>query len=92
MSLPYTQTVVSEDSNYEKDWAGLTGPWVVSFCFCDHRDLMGKFIFIAICTLGSTYIHASAFNAANVCLLFSGKYLLLKENHCIEENLGSVAL
>lgn len=52
MSLPYTQVVVSEDSNDEKDWAGLTGSWVVSFCFCDHRDLMGKLISIAMCTLG----------------------------------------
>ncbi|KJA14492.1 hypothetical protein HYPSUDRAFT_49120 [Hypholoma sublateritium FD-334 SS-4] len=40
MSLPYTQTVVSEYLNDDEDWAGLTGSWVVSFCFCDHRDLM----------------------------------------------------
>jgi len=40
MSLPFTQTVVLDDSNDGKDWAGITGSWVVSFCFCDHRDLM----------------------------------------------------
>lgn len=42
MSLPYTQTVILNDQEPENDWAGVTGSWLVSFCFCDHRDLMGK--------------------------------------------------
>ncbi|KAF9483578.1 hypothetical protein BDN70DRAFT_827292 [Pholiota conissans] len=40
MSLPFTQIVTPSNLDEEKDWAGLTGSWVVSFCFCDHRDLM----------------------------------------------------
>ncbi|KAF8963017.1 hypothetical protein BDZ97DRAFT_1822636 [Flammula alnicola] len=42
MSLPFTQIVVPDgiDLDEEKDWAGVTGSWAVSFCFCDHRDLM----------------------------------------------------
>lgn len=57
MSLPYTQTVVPEDLNDEEDWAGLTGSWVVSFCFCDHRDLMGKFNSIVMRILGRLTIY-----------------------------------
>lgn len=44
MSLPYTQPVISHtrDLDLEEDWAGVTGTWTVSFCFCDHRELLRK--------------------------------------------------
>ncbi|KAF8157961.1 hypothetical protein B0H34DRAFT_706937 [Crassisporium funariophilum] len=42
MSLPYTQIVVPKGVvlDKERDWAGVEGSWAVSFCFCDHRDLL----------------------------------------------------
>ncbi|TFK52690.1 hypothetical protein OE88DRAFT_1658096 [Heliocybe sulcata] len=42
MSVPYCQTIlpVGVDLNAEQDWAGIQGEWVVSFCFCDHRELL----------------------------------------------------
>jgi len=44
MSLLQTQTVLpavpGEGENVNNDWVGLEGEWVVSFCFCDHRDLL----------------------------------------------------
>ncbi|OCH87969.1 hypothetical protein OBBRIDRAFT_758996 [Obba rivulosa] len=42
MSLPYCQSIIPMDLNLdtEKDWAGITGTWQCSFCFCDHRELL----------------------------------------------------
>jgi hypothetical protein len=30
------------DLDREMDWAGITGSWNVSFCFCDHRELLSE--------------------------------------------------
>ena len=49
MSLPQTQIVIPVGPNEEEgkenqeDWVGLEGSWVISFCFCNHRDLIGDF-------------------------------------------------
>lgn len=42
LSIPFTQIVIPEGVNLdeEEDWAGVAGAWRVSFCFCDHRDLL----------------------------------------------------
>lgn len=42
MSLVYTQIVMPQgiDLDAEEDWAGVDGVWRVSFCFCDHRELI----------------------------------------------------
>ncbi|TFK68962.1 hypothetical protein BDN72DRAFT_797050 [Pluteus cervinus] len=42
MSIPHTQIVIPRglDLDETKDWAGVTGVWLVSFCFCDHRVLL----------------------------------------------------
>ncbi|KAF5377965.1 hypothetical protein D9615_006704 [Tricholomella constricta] len=42
MSLPFTQSVIPPgvDLDKEQDWAGVNGLWRVSFCFCDHRELL----------------------------------------------------
>ncbi|KAG6835915.1 hypothetical protein H0H93_013375 [Arthromyces matolae] len=47
MSLPATQIVLpTPDADgpaeevEEQDWIGLSGSWKVSFCFCDHRELL----------------------------------------------------
>jgi hypothetical protein len=42
MSLSYTQIIIPKgvDLDQEKDWAGVRGPWRVSFCFCDHQELL----------------------------------------------------
>lgn len=42
MSLPFTQIVMPGGVNPDEveDWAGVEGLWRVSFCFCDHRDLL----------------------------------------------------
>ncbi|KAF9465325.1 hypothetical protein BDZ94DRAFT_1254290 [Collybia nuda] len=42
MSLPFTQIVMPGGVNPDEveDWAGVGGLWRVSFCFCDHRDLI----------------------------------------------------
>ncbi|KIM40988.1 hypothetical protein M413DRAFT_72451 [Hebeloma cylindrosporum] len=42
LSLPYTQIVIPREVPDEEkdDWAGVNGVWAVSFCFCDHRDLL----------------------------------------------------
>ena len=32
-----------DDDDDDEDWVGLEGSWVISFCFCDHRDLLGEF-------------------------------------------------
>lgn len=44
MSMPWTQSVLPEGVNLdeERDWAGVTGRWRCSFCFCDHRELLSK--------------------------------------------------
>lgn len=50
MSLPFTQVTmppIVECANNEgeeqfDDWAGVEGQWSVSFCFCDHRELLGE--------------------------------------------------
>ena len=46
MSMPYTQISIPRglDLAKERDWAGITGLWKVSFCFVDHRDLNGTFL------------------------------------------------
>lgn len=45
MSLSEMQVVipVEEEGKENEDWLGLEGSWVVSFCFCDHRDLLSEF-------------------------------------------------
>lgn len=43
LSLPFTQSTIPPEvvlDDPESDWAGVAGPWNVSFCFCDHRDLL----------------------------------------------------
>ncbi|GLB38685.1 putative F-box domain-containing protein [Lyophyllum shimeji] len=42
MSIFFIQPVISPgmDLDQEEDWAGVAGPWRVSFCFCDHRELL----------------------------------------------------
>ncbi|KAG5646031.1 hypothetical protein DXG03_004633 [Asterophora parasitica] len=42
MSIPFTQIVIPPgvDFDKEQDWAGVAGLWRVSFCFCDHRELL----------------------------------------------------
>ena len=42
LSIPFTQIVIPEGVNLdeEEDWAGVAGLWRVSFCFCDHRELL----------------------------------------------------
>ncbi|KAF8074001.1 hypothetical protein FPV67DRAFT_1577079 [Lyophyllum atratum] len=42
MSIPFTQPVIPAgvDLDKEEDWAGVTGIWRVSFCFCDHSVLL----------------------------------------------------
>lgn len=42
MSLPFTQITIPDAMNLdqEKDWAGVSGSWRCSFCFCDHRELL----------------------------------------------------
>lgn len=42
MSLPWTVSVIPEGIHLDKvrDWAGVTGRWQCSFCFCDHRELL----------------------------------------------------
>lgn len=39
MDMKHIQPGSNTDEN---DWAGITGTWQVVFCFCDHRDLLGK--------------------------------------------------
>jgi hypothetical protein len=29
-----------------RDWAGVEGVWLISFCFCDHRALMSMYIYL----------------------------------------------
>ncbi|KAG6902628.1 hypothetical protein C0995_014234 [Termitomyces sp. Mi166 len=42
MSIQTTQIVLPPGTNLddEEDWAGVSGSWKVSFCFCDHRELL----------------------------------------------------
>jgi len=42
LSLPLTQITIPEGVNLDEegDWAGVEGVWRVSFCFCDHRELL----------------------------------------------------
>ncbi|PPQ71334.1 hypothetical protein CVT25_001632, partial [Psilocybe cyanescens] len=42
LSLPFIQSTIPPEVvlDEESDWAGVAGPWSVSFCFCDHRDLL----------------------------------------------------
>jgi hypothetical protein len=44
LSIPFTQIVIPEGVNLdeEEDWAGVAGVWRVSFCFCDHRELLSR--------------------------------------------------
>lgn len=48
MSLPYLQIVMPRDvpEGEKDDWAGVNGYWAVSFCFCDHRDLLSEYSFV----------------------------------------------
>ena len=45
MSLPQMQIVIPVGENQD-DWVGLEGSWIISFCFCDHRDLLGEFLLV----------------------------------------------
>ena len=57
MSLPKMQIVIPEGSDRDgeeeeknkEDWVGLGGSWIMSFCFCDHRDLLGEYFLFFIC-------------------------------------------
>jgi hypothetical protein len=42
LSVPLTQIVIPEGICLDEDgdWAGVAGLWRVSFCFCDHRELL----------------------------------------------------
>ncbi|KAH0585840.1 hypothetical protein H2248_007131 [Termitomyces sp. 'cryptogamus'] len=42
MSIQTTQIVLPPGTNLDddEDWAGVSGSWKVSFCFCDHRELL----------------------------------------------------
>ncbi|KAI0754793.1 hypothetical protein C8Q80DRAFT_1141147 [Daedaleopsis nitida] len=42
MCMPWTMSVIPEAVKLDdaRDWAGVTGRWQCSFCFCDHRELM----------------------------------------------------
>ena len=52
LSLPYTQIVMPREDPEEKDdWAGVNGYWAVSFCFCDHRDLLSEHSFVFSCSV-----------------------------------------
>lgn len=44
MSMPHIQPIVGDvsDLDGETDWAQVEGDWNCSFCFCDHRDLLGN--------------------------------------------------
>ena len=47
LSLPFCQTQIHPPSDESlqsgiNDWAGVEGFWQCSFCFCDHRDLIGE--------------------------------------------------
>lgn len=45
LSMPFCQPIipeVEENSNILEDWAGVAGPWTCSYCFCDHRELLGS--------------------------------------------------
>jgi len=48
LSLPYTQIFMPRDVPKEQkdDWAGVNGDWAVSFCFCDHRDLLSEYLLV----------------------------------------------
>ena len=42
LSLPYCQSQIPVKGNAKADdWAGVEGTWICSFCFVDHRDLIG---------------------------------------------------
>lgn len=45
MSLPYCQSVIPPEVTLDEDedWAGVTGLWQCSFCFCDHRELLSEY-------------------------------------------------
>ncbi|KAF9263005.1 hypothetical protein L218DRAFT_375211 [Marasmius fiardii PR-910] len=43
LSFPHTQLVLPRrevEEGISKDWAGVEGKWDISFCFCDHGDLI----------------------------------------------------
>ncbi|KAI0715635.1 hypothetical protein C8T65DRAFT_643498 [Cerioporus squamosus] len=42
MSMPWTLSIIPDGVNLDevRDWAGVTGRWQCSFCFCDHRELL----------------------------------------------------
>ncbi|KAI0819246.1 hypothetical protein BC628DRAFT_1403854 [Trametes gibbosa] len=42
MSIPWTQSLLANGVNLdeEQDWAGVSGKWLCSFCFVDHRELL----------------------------------------------------
>ncbi|RPD77628.1 hypothetical protein L226DRAFT_458664 [Lentinus tigrinus ALCF2SS1-7] len=42
MSMPWTLSIIPNGVNLDevRDWAGVTGRWQCSFCFCDHRELL----------------------------------------------------
>ena len=51
MSLPQMQIVTpvmpdGDEGKENRDWVGLEGSWVISFCFCDHRELLGEFFYV----------------------------------------------
>ena len=48
MSMPYIQPVLIpllQDADGGQDWAGISGMWRCSFCFCNHQELLGRSLF-----------------------------------------------
>lgn len=52
MSLPFCNSVMEKGERLGEvdDWAGVEGTWRCSFCFCDHRDLLGAPEILTICS------------------------------------------
>ena len=73
MSLPQTQMVIpvgpdgEEGKENQEDWVGLEGSWVISFCFCDHRELLGESVyFVIVVVVANYFILFSGFNEVSV--------------------------
>lgn len=54
MSMPWTLSVIpgGVDLDEVQDWAGITGRWQCSFCFCDHRELLSGYLVMPLTPKG----------------------------------------
>lgn len=50
--LPYCQTQRTTQAN-TLDWAGVAGSYTCSFCFVDHRELLGIYCFVSFSVLNA---------------------------------------